>query len=301
MSQGQESAATTVSSANAESHETELFLACLPPETPVYNYHDHPDLETLLTGSSFVVVKDFPPLMFRKKDEQLPGCAEYSSSLQLLILKMPTNSHETAARCFETSLMEVASRMGVRRRILQCGATSYYGHDRAKEADVSFKPTRYSHCKWPTVVVEIGWSETRAKLKKEITWWIKHSHGDVRQGITIDIKQGSGNIEIISWAPTTSISPSRVRISSKGRQVLSKAINHIPPPRIDQKIGIKRGKGSEGPTITGGNLTIPFASVLLDNPGEGEGDFVITAEELLQDAELVWMATDIEAEEKARR
>lgn len=301
MSHSQESAATTVSSANAESHETELFLAYLPPETPVYSYHDHQDLETLPTGSSFVVVKDFPPLMFRKKDERLPGRAEYSSSLQLLILKMPSNPHETAARCFETSLMEVASRMGVRRRILQCGATRYDGRDRTKEADVSFKPFRYSSRQWPTMAVEIGWSETRAKLEKEITWWIKNSHGDVRQGITIDIKQGSGNIEIISWVPTMSISPSRVQISSKGRQVLSKAINHISPPRIDQKIEIKRGKGSADPTITGGNLTIQFASVLLDNPGEGEGDFVITAEELLQDAEHVWMALDIEAERKARR
>jgi hypothetical protein len=29
-----------------------------------------------------------------------------------------------------------------------------------------------------------------------IGWWIKESRGDVRHGIIIDIKQGSGNIEI---------------------------------------------------------------------------------------------------------
>lgn len=240
MPRNKESAATTVSSSNAKSHETELFLAYLPPETPVFSYHDYQNLETLPTGNSFVVVKDFPPWTFREKDELLPGRAEYSPSLQLLILKMLSNPHETAARSFETSLMEVASRMGVCRRILQCGATHYDGRDRTKEADVSFKPFLYSSRQWPTMAVEVGWSETRAKLEKAIIWWIQNSHGDVKQGITIDIKRGSGNIEIISWVPTMSISPNRVQISSRGRQVLSKAIDQLPSPRIDQKIEIKR-------------------------------------------------------------
>lgn len=49
-------------------------------------------------------------------------------------------------------------------------------------------------------------------------------------------------------------------------------------------------------------MTIPFYALLLNQPGEGEGDFVFTAEMLLHDlAECVWDAIDDAETIKAKK
>lgn len=62
---------------------------------------------------------------------------------------------------------------------------------------------------------------------------------------------------------------------------------------MTQRILIKKGRNGSNPSIEGGPLTIPFHALLLNQLGEGEGDFVFTAEMLLHDlAERVWDAID---------
>jgi hypothetical protein len=60
-----------------------------------------------------------------------------------------------------------------------------------------------------------------------------------------------------------------------------------------QRILIKKGSEGSSSTIEGGPLTVPFHTLLVNEPGEGEGDFVLTAEMLLHDlAECVWDAIE---------
>jgi glutamate formiminotransferase len=54
---------------------------------------------------------------------------------------------------------------------------------------------------FPTVALNVNFSETNAKLEKDIAWWINESKGEVRIGVTIDIKRRSRCIEIKSWSP----------------------------------------------------------------------------------------------------
>jgi hypothetical protein len=44
------------------------------------------------------------------------------------------------------------------------------------------------------VALEVGFSETTAKPERDIAWWINTSKGDVKMGLTIDIKRRSGSI-----------------------------------------------------------------------------------------------------------
>ncbi|QKX59379.1 uncharacterized protein TRUGW13939_06513 [Talaromyces rugulosus] len=296
-------------SAGSKNREREMFLAHLPPDTPVYCDHDYRDLETLPTpdsiGDSFVVVTDIAAELFDELDEQLPGLADYSPSLQLLIVKMRSLPHEEAAARLGAAIMQLASQMKLERRISLCGATRVDGPDRQKQADRSYKPARQRR-EWPTVAVEIDYSESRAKLEKDSIWWINASQGQVRQTITLDIKQGTGNIEIISRVPALSILPRQLAVSSRGRRIFTRPIGHLPIPRINHRITIKRGQGGANSTITGGDLTIPFATMLLDQPGEGEGDLVITADALLHRvAGPIWDAIDdaevIRGKKKARK
>jgi hypothetical protein len=142
------------------------------------------------------------------------------------------------------------------------------------------------------VALEVGFSETTVrKLESDIAWWINGSKGEVRMGITVDIKRGSHSIEIKSWTPAFEPSLRKIYITAGGGQVIDRRIKDPPPPRMTQRILITRGKDGSSPTIIGGPLTIPFHTLLLDEPGEGEGDFVFTAEMLLHDlAEPVWDA-----------
>jgi hypothetical protein len=287
---------STVSEEGAKNQEKEMFLAHLPPDTPVYCYRDYRDLETFPApdsiGDYFVVIKNITAAVFEELDEQLPGRTDYSPSLQLLIVKMPSPPHEEAASRLELVIGQLASQMKVERRISLCGATRVDGPDRQKQADRSYKPARQGRV-WPTVAVEIGYSETRMKLEKDSIWWINASQGQVLQTITLDIKQGTGNIEIISRVPALPILPRQFAVSSRGRHIFTRPIGHLPAPRINHRITIKRGRGGANHVITGGDLTIPFATMLLDQPGEGEGDFVITADALVHRvAEPIWDAID---------
>ncbi|KAJ9377102.1 hypothetical protein DTO063F5_8449 [Paecilomyces variotii] len=277
------------------------FLSHLPPNTPVFRYDPQCSLESLLPPISpydcFVVIEAFPSEVIDELDEQLPGRLDYSSQLRTLILKMPSQPHEEAAGKFEGVLTVLATQMKVFRQLHYLGATRVDGKDRKKQADRAWMPVRQGG-QFPTVALEVGYPETAAKLEKDITWWLHASKGRVKMGITIDIKRGSGNIEIKSWV--TEPVPQHIYITMHQRQVVDRRCNTQSPPQITQRILIKKGKNGQEPTITGGDLVIPFKSLFLTEPGEGESDFVMTEDMLVHDiAELVWAA--IENEEAKKR
>ncbi|KAJ5086745.1 hypothetical protein NUU61_008052 [Penicillium alfredii] len=274
------------------------FLEHLPPDTPVYRYDRQCVIESLLPPYSvkdrFVVIKDFPPKKI-DKDEDLPRYCDYSRPHQILIIKMPGQPHEEAAASFEKMITIIANDMQVIRRIAFCGATRVSTPDRDKQADRSWKPRRQAR-KFPTVALEVGFAETTAKLEQDIAWWINESRGEVGMGITVDIKR-SGCIDIKSWIPA--FDPSlRDHVTASGRHVNN--TNNLPPPQVAQRVLFKRGRDESGSAIEGGGLTIPFHTLFLDEPGEGERDFVLTVDMLLLHlAGCVWDAIDDE-EIKAR-
>lgn len=285
------------------------FLAHLPSDTPVYCYDGQCTIESLFPPYSvedrFIVLKNFPPETFAAQEEHLPQRCDYAPSLQTLIIMMPGLPREEAASSFEAMILDLAKKMKVYRRIRNCGATRVDTHDRRKQADRLWEPSRQAR-KFPTVALEVGFSETTLKLEKDISWWINESNGQVKMGLTVDIKRGSCAIEIKSWTPAFEPSPHHVYVTASGHNVVNRHINDHPPPQLAQKVLIKRGRDGVSPTVEGAPLTIPFYALLLDEPGEGEGDFVLTAEMLLEDlAERVWNAIDkakiIQAESRKSR
>jgi hypothetical protein len=273
----------------------ETFLAHLPSDTPVYCYDQQRAIQSLFPPYSvedrFIVLKQFPAEILAENEEQLPGRCDYSPSLQILIITMPGKPHEEAACSFDYMVGRLAQDMKVDRRIAKCGATRVDTPERSKQADRSWEPTRQAR-QFPTVALEVGFSETTLKLERDIAWWINGSKGEVRMGITIDIKR-SHSIEIKSWTPAFEPPLRNIYITAGGRQVIDRRIKDPPSPRMTRRIRFTRGRDGSSPTIEGEPLTIPFHTLLLDEPGEGEGDFVFTAEMLLHGlAERVWDAID---------
>lgn len=278
------------------------FLSHLSPNTPIFHYNPQCRLASFLPPTSphdsFVVIKEFPQELLDQLDERLPGRLDYSPSLKVLILKMPSHPNEEAAGKFEAMLATLADHMGVRRRISHLGSSRVDGEDRAKQADRSWMPVR-TQGQFPSVVLEVGYTETAVKLETDIAWWVRQPGGRIKMGITIDIKRGSHNIEIKSWILARPFTKHDY-IAASGRQVVNRETSLQPPLRIAQKIVIKKGGNGKEPTIEGGSLIIPFESLLLCEPGEGEDNCVFTEDILIHDiADFIWVA--IEKEEARRR
>jgi hypothetical protein len=199
-------------------------------------------------------------------------------------------------------LLTLAREMRVFRRLEACGATRVDTPNRSKQADRSWKPKLQGR-KFPTVALEVGFPGITAKLEKDIAWLINESKGEVRMGITLDIRR-SGCIEIKSWTPAFDPSLYRGLVTRSGH-VVERYADNLPPPQVAQRVLLKRGRDGAGPTIEGEGLTIPFHTLLEDDPGDGQSDFALTAEMLLHDlAERVWDAIDdaemIQTKEEAR-
>ncbi|KAJ5286500.1 hypothetical protein N7524_001806 [Penicillium chrysogenum] len=97
---------------------------------------------------------------------------------------------------------------------------------------------------WPSVVLEVAFSESRDKLQSDITYWLRASGGDVKMVITLQINQYSLNITIEDWG-------------TQG----DNSVNHL-----YQTVQISR-KGSEI-TTTGSCLVIEFEKLFLRPPIE---------------------------------
>lgn len=128
----------------------------------------------------------------------------YDSSQQLLLIKMTmSRAHEIAARVFERLLYDCLKPMDVDDYLKSFGsATCTAENGSAKQPDCQFLPNRLPRArtnKWPSVVLETGFSESPSKLRSDARFWLLESNGDVRMVITIKISRSSPNIVLESW------------------------------------------------------------------------------------------------------
>ncbi|KAH8690480.1 hypothetical protein BGW36DRAFT_56109 [Talaromyces proteolyticus] len=74
-----------------------------------------------------------------------------------------------------------------------------------KRADESYLPKRMPKGrsrKWPTLVIEVGYSESHQKLVGDVSWWLSQSKGDVLTVLTVDINQRRKEITVEKWSST---------------------------------------------------------------------------------------------------
>ncbi|PGH03266.1 hypothetical protein GX51_04136 [Blastomyces parvus] len=262
----------------------------LPPRTHKYKYSGFQHLQGVISEeyrrfidenrSPFVIFTDFPPNEIKAHEEEFPGKVDYSPPLQILLLYLHSLPHEEAAEGFGYRLAAKAEDMGILDSLSLRGATCTKTPVREKEADRSWAPHKLPpgrSTQWPTVALEVAFSESRERVKQDMAWWLHQSAGDVRLAISIDIKRQSGNIYVNSWEQ-----PERTPTRQHPR----------PAPKPVQEIVISRGEDGQPPKVTGNDLIIPFHQMMLRYPRPGETDFVFTKEDLLKVAQRVWYAMD---------
>lgn len=138
-------------------------------------------------------------------DSVLQRCwNSYDSSQHLLLVRMTVSrAHEIAARLFERLFFDCLKPMDLDKHLQSFGsATCEAENGSAKQPDCQFLPKRLPRArtkKWPSVVVETGFSESPSKLMSDARFWLSGSNGDVQMVITIKIGRSSPNLVLESW------------------------------------------------------------------------------------------------------
>lgn len=255
--------------------EKSEFLKNLPPEdVSEYKYVDSEVMQKIIAQEKkqHIIFADISESTINELEEQIPGRIDYNKKLHILLLTIPESPHEICAQAFGGIMTDQAMENQVRRQLNSRGATQQETSDRLKEPDLSWGPRFLPpdrSLEWPTVVLEVGYSETRAKLQQDMSFWLNKSDESVLMAISIDIKRPSGDIYICSWE----------------RGIPSPA-DPEPQPLKLQEIKISPTKPA---SYTGDPLKIQFSKLLLRQPSPpAENDFVFSKEDLLDMAERVW-------------
>jgi hypothetical protein len=134
----------------------------------------------------------------------------YDGREEILIVKLMVGAmHAVSAhqflRMFETKLL----RLDVSASLLGTGSTTFGRRGgRSKEADISYIPlSRRLEDNWPSLVVEIGVSESLAMLRRDAAFWITNSDGRTRIVIVLSVNRRDQRFLVERWEEVPRIRP----------------------------------------------------------------------------------------------
>ncbi|KAJ6177700.1 hypothetical protein N7519_008161 [Penicillium mononematosum] len=197
----------------------------------------------------------------------------YNYETRSLILKLVDGAHETMKATIQLALPHALYNMGLEQSIMLTGSARVRGGSCFKEPDGSWVP--WSHLpgrdrKWPTVVMEVGVSESIEKLKADAAWWLANSVGQVKLVIIVSINQTSPEVtfQTIVLDTATAI------------------------PTVRQSVSTSRApKQPDAPIITSPAepLIIRFEEMLCRQPVPPEQDLQIPLDWLERASRYAWM------------
>ncbi|KAL2174521.1 uncharacterized protein P884DRAFT_230060, partial [Thermothelomyces heterothallicus CBS 202.75] len=155
------------------------------------NVEDLFDSINRATGD-FLIVTHVSPRHFtriereRQKRRRKFRFRRYDSDTQILFITIPTGVHEALHLELNGIYLEELSRMGLslRHAWSLIGAETFRqdhpgGNSGEGDSTGGPRPER-SRGRWPTLVIEAGYSETLQELHNDMRWWFRASNHDVK-------------------------------------------------------------------------------------------------------------------------
>jgi hypothetical protein len=140
----------------------------------------------------------------------------HDARLELLIVKIVAGKpHQWAVSVFADMFKDmVRVRTGSLFFICDMGTTRFTIPGlRSKEGDVAFVPaTRRQLGDWPSMVLEVGVSESLGDLRSEATFWLCGSQGQTRIVILIAVDIVTRTITIERWGHVPPVYPSHLAV-----------------------------------------------------------------------------------------
>lgn len=192
--------------------------------------------------------------------------------LQLLVVTMPLRPHEMAIHDFNKLLLKALGTMNDNDLQLDVlGGTDRKSGGRTKRPDQQYLPKvlppGYSG-DWPSVVVESGWSESKAKLARDASWWLTSGAGEVKNAVTLSVSQTRREIVIEIW------------------ELVHRATRQEPQrkaPAVTQHLVLSQATSKSPLIITNAPLIIEFAKLFLREPNANNGeDNIVFREDTLE-------------------
>ncbi|KAK2737867.1 hypothetical protein FQN55_000879 [Onygenales sp. PD_40] len=268
------------------------FMRQFPKETSKYRFqglenarrtylHER-DLfndDTTASRSEFIIFTCVHPEILEQipENDTLP-ISSYEKPLHILVLKMPSEPREIVGGQFEDLMAIKSAGMGVHNELVSRGGAGVTSSRRTKQPDCSYRPihppgTRTTQ--WPTLVVEVGYSESAAKLEADATWWLNDSgvNNGVQIAVTISIKQNKREIIFRKYE----------RVHKSTRKQPDRMV-----PTIVQQITLSKPTDDAPVKVSSSPFVLSFEKVLLRDPAAGEGDISFSENDLRTLADKVW-------------
>jgi hypothetical protein len=206
----------------------------------------------------------------------------YNEESRKLIMKLPSRPHDSASRSIHNLVHDHVVQMGWDSALHDIGAARVKDHPFSKEPDESWIPNTLPAGrtdKWPSLVVESGFSETLRQLQRDAEWWLCRSRGDVKVVVIISVKRTEPFIVIQKWERDQNTLPLRTRQHQRQPRVIPAKTQEIILSRSAQNIT----------TVIGAPLIIRFSDVFLRPSGNAqETDFSFSQQDLTALGQHVW-------------
>ncbi|KAL2180441.1 uncharacterized protein P884DRAFT_275171 [Thermothelomyces heterothallicus CBS 202.75] len=249
------------------------------------------------TTKDFLIVTHVSPRDFtkiereREKRRRKFRFRRYDSNTRILFITIPTGIHEMLHLRLNQIVMRKIDRIGLWNAWFSVGAETFRpDHPRGDggEGDSTGGPMpERSGGRWPTLVIEAGYSETLHQLHNDMQWWFRASNHDVKIVILAKFDYRQHHILLEKWEeeilyPQGAITRSRAAAISQQNGVLE--------PVKRQSITISRDETTNPVSynVIRGALVLEFRLLFLREPGPQEGDVILSIQDLQEYAEYVW-------------
>lgn len=230
----------------------------------------------------FVKFTNVPPQV--AADQKFPKGYRRMYNLQdrSLIVTIPNGPHDSAVSNFTRLFSHTATTASIPvTAFTSLGSKRVEGFYCSKEPDGSLYTVSTplpGIKRWPTIVIEVGFSEAKKKLRSDAAWWIANSEAQTNTVITISIHKSVAEITFEVIVP---IYPIRILRNSRRRY----------ESEVRQSIVVSRPPGGQNqPILTtpNGPLKISCQELLCRPPIPPEVDPDISVQTLEEVALLVW-------------
>ena len=198
----------------------------------------------------------------------------YDPAQEVLIIKLKQGPHHEEAKAeFGYMFNRKLCSMGFDNTLQSFGSTTYIApNGRSTEADDSWGPSDgVLGIDLPSLVIEVGVSESLGQLRMDAHHWLTQGGGQNRVIIILAVNKPSRLMTIERWELEPTTRPTRASIASG-----------IPTKMQEHTL-------HDNGTVNGGPLLIPATKVYDQLPlGLGPDDFTFTAQELAQFFRRYW-------------
>ncbi|KAI0834759.1 hypothetical protein F5Y06DRAFT_300390 [Hypoxylon sp. FL0890] len=279
------------------------------PSSPEYRFTTVDELfnEIDHTTGDILTVYGVSAQDFDEIDREREHCGRafrlrrFSAKSEILIITIPTKLHEKLhTGIWEEAFLQIFQ-IGLRNNWNTMGTATFraQGHPGgdAGEGDSTGGPEdqRGDEGDWPTLVIEAGDSETLEELRNDMRWWFNASNHQVKIVLLakFDDHQDPNQIILEKWVEVQA-PPRQGAVTTRAFTQAaiwlvpdrSQLITIIQNPSITDTDPNRFHPTSY--TVTREALRLEFDRLFLRQPGQGQGDIIISVQDLQIYAGKVW-------------